>query len=236
MIDLPLAGGPSTWSNNHTWTHLDRFLISPEWESHFSDVWQKRLARLASDHWPILLDCGGIKSGRWYFKFENMWLKSENFVERVKQWWISYQFEGIPSFIFENKLKALKRYLKEWNIQSFGNVKENKNTKWMEIQVLERLQEGRILTEEEQAQKILLVADLKRIILQEEMSWRQKSRALWLKEGDRSTRFFHSIANSHRRNNNIEVLKIERVECREEEAIKDHEVDFFEKILTEQVE
>ncbi|KAF5471907.1 hypothetical protein F2P56_008670 [Juglans regia] len=60
LIDLPLAGGPATWSNNQTWTRLDRFLISPEWERHFSDVWQKRLVRLASDHWPILLDCGGI--------------------------------------------------------------------------------------------------------------------------------------------------------------------------------
>ncbi|KAF5463070.1 hypothetical protein F2P56_019016 [Juglans regia] len=115
LVDLPLAGGPATWSNNQTWTCLDHFLISPEWESHFLDVWQKRLVCLASDHWPILLDCGGIQSGRRYFKFESMWLKSEGFVERVKQWWISYQFEGTPNFIFANKLKALKRDLKEWN-------------------------------------------------------------------------------------------------------------------------
>ncbi|XP_035545046.1 uncharacterized protein LOC109004849 [Juglans regia] len=138
-----------------------------------------------------------------------MWLKSEGFVERVKQWWISYRFEGTSSFIFANKLKALKRDLKECNKQSFGNIEDNKNAKWMEIQVLERLQEGRPLNVEEQAQKTLLVADLERIILQEELSWRQKSRALWLKEGDRSTR--------------------------EEEAIKVHVVDFFEKLLTEQV-
>ncbi|KAF5461862.1 hypothetical protein F2P56_017925 [Juglans regia] len=25
LLDLPLAGGPATWSNNHTWTRLDRF-------------------------------------------------------------------------------------------------------------------------------------------------------------------------------------------------------------------
>ena len=48
-------------------------------------------------------------------------------------------------------------------------------------------------------------------------------------------KFFHKIANSHRRNNNIEMLKIEGVECREEEAIKDHVVNFFEELLTEQV-
>ncbi|KAF5459634.1 hypothetical protein F2P56_019568, partial [Juglans regia] len=188
-----------------------------------SESFRRRRVRPASVEFSEY--CGGIHSGRRYFKFENMWLKSEGFVERVKQWWISYQFNGTPSFIFANKLKALKRDLKEWNKQSFGDIRENNNIKWLEIQELDRLQEVRPLSEEEQLQRTVLVADLERIILQEEMSWRQKSRALWLREGDRSTKFFHSIANSHRRNNNIEVLKIEGMECRDEEVIKEHVTD-----------
>ncbi|KAG2698944.1 hypothetical protein I3760_07G170800 [Carya illinoinensis] len=139
LVDLPLAGGTTTWSNNQSWSRLDRFLILPEWKSHFPDVWQKRLPRIGSDHWPIMLDCGGLCSGRQPFKFENMWLKFEGFVDRVRQWWSSYQFQGTPSFIFSGKLKALKRDLRVWNMESFGNVGENKKIKMLEIQEIERL-------------------------------------------------------------------------------------------------
>ncbi len=59
------------------------------------------------------------------------------------------------------------------------------------------------LSSEERVQKIRLVEELKRSFLQEEISWRQKSRALWLQEGDKNTKFFYRIANSHRRYNSI---------------------------------
>ena len=42
-----------------------------------------------------------------------------------------------------------------------------------------------------------------------EICWRQKSRALWIREGDRNTKFFHRIANSHRRFNTIDNLLVE---------------------------
>jgi hypothetical protein len=44
----------------------------------------------------------------------------------------------------------------------------------------------------------------------EEVSWRQKFRVLWLREGDKCTRFFHTIANSNRRKNSIDSLLISR--------------------------
>ncbi|KAG6624838.1 hypothetical protein CIPAW_16G055100 [Carya illinoinensis] len=233
LVDLPLAGGSCTWANNQTWSQLDRFLIFLEWEIHYPEVWQKRLPRLCSEHWLIMLDCGEIQRRRRYFKFENMWLKLEGFVDRVKQWWSSYQIHGTHSFMFAEKLKVLKQDLKLWNMQSFGDIGDHKKSKIREIHELERLQESRTLTQEELAQKLVLVVDLERIILLEETSWPQKSRALWLKEGDRSTKFFHRIANSHRRSNNIEMLKIDGIDYKDEQVINNHVVGFFEQLLTE---
>jgi len=118
FMDLSLVGGSFTWSNNQeilSWSRLDRFLVSLDWEVKFLGTLQKRLPRLCSDHFPILLDCGGVQWGSRPFKFENMWLKAEGFVDRVRLWWESNRFQGSPSFIFSQKLKTLKNDLKRWN-------------------------------------------------------------------------------------------------------------------------
>eukprot|EP00253_Pinus_taeda_P025535 PITA_25535 len=41
------------------------------------------------------------------------------------------------------------------------------------------------------------------LLIKEEALWRLKSQALWLKEGDRNTKFFHNFANARRRRNSI---------------------------------
>lgn len=93
LQDIPLARGSFTWSSNQdhpSWSRLDRFLISPDWEEHCSDLIQERRPTFYSDHFSILLDCEGLHRGSWYFKFENVWLKFEGFLDGVQQWWSSY--------------------------------------------------------------------------------------------------------------------------------------------------
>lgn len=60
LVDFSLIGGAFTWSNNHMWSRLKIFLVFLEWETHFLDVCQKRLTRLCSDNFPILLGCAGF--------------------------------------------------------------------------------------------------------------------------------------------------------------------------------
>jgi hypothetical protein len=236
ILDFPLAGGAFTWSRTfdpHVWSRIDCFLVSPDWEARFPVSSQKRLPRLYSDHFPILLDCGDFSRGNRSFKFENMWLKAEGFVGKVKHWWDSYSFQGTPSFAFACKLKALKKDLKIWNEEVFGKVERNKRKLFEELQAFDAIEESRALVEEELQKKTEIVIEIERCSLLEEVSWRQKCRVLWLKEGDKCTKFFHSIANSNRRFNSIDSLLIGDTLSSNKTEIGDHVVEFYQKLFHE---
>ena len=84
LMDIPLVGGKYTWSNSQSCSRLDRFLFTSTIEDHFTLLAQRRLPRLCSDHFPVLLEYGSFENGRRPFRFENMWLKSEGFLAKVK--------------------------------------------------------------------------------------------------------------------------------------------------------
>jgi hypothetical protein len=233
LMDLPLAGGVSTWSNSLSWSRLDRFLVSPEWEMSYPGLVQKKLLRVCSDHAPIILTRGSLQNGKRSFKFENMWLKEEGFVDKVKDWWGFFSFEGSPSFVLAKKLQALKEEIKKWNIEVFGNVGA-RNKAWAEeLKMLDSYEEDRGLSEEEKERRRGLISDLEASLLQEEICWRQKSRIRWLKEGDKCTKFFHQVASANRRANSIDSLLVNGSPTSDPDIISSHIVNYYESLFSE---
>ena len=113
-----------------------------------------------------------------------MWLKVDGFLDKVKSWWENYLFQGSPSFIFAKKLAALKSDLKKWNESDFGNISVKKQQLWSKLNVLDVKENSQSLSDEEKREQTSLRADLEKAALLEEISWRQKSKILFLKEGD----------------------------------------------------
>jgi hypothetical protein len=82
--------------------------------------------------------------------------------------------------------------------------------------------------------KTNMIRELEKMLLFEEVNWRQKSRALWLKEGDNNTKFFHRVANSHRRYNHVGALRINGAMSSDPVEIKEIIVKYYDKLYTEQ--
>ena len=82
------------------------------------------------------------------------------------------------------------------------------------------------LSVDEKSKKKLTIVELDKLILMEEISWRQKSRALWLQKGDKNSKFFHRLANSHRIVNSIAKLSIDGNMSYNQDEIRDHITSF----------
>ena len=64
----------------------------------------------------------------------------------------------------------------------------------------------------------------------EEISWRQKSRMLYIKEEDNNTKFFHKMANSHRKFNHLRALEVDGVVFEEESEVSNQEVHLYKNL------
>ena len=95
-------------------------------------------------------------------------------------------------------------------------------------------EETQPLTAEEKLEQTNLRTDIEKLTLLEEFSWRQKSRMLHLREGDTNTKFFHRMANSHRRNNGIENLMVDGILSSDQGMIADCITQFFMKLYSEE--
>ncbi|KAK1297873.1 hypothetical protein QJS10_CPB14g00976 [Acorus calamus] len=221
LIDIPLANQGFTWSSLRdapALAKLDRVLVDRTWEEAHPTCDLKGLPRVLSDHSPLLL-CGGSRVRQSpIFRFENWWLMSPGFKGRVEASWgaTAGVLTGAQKVAY--KLKRLKMVLKHWNRAELRARRERKVVLADQIYTYEQWEEARLISEEDRITWAALKQEWSNVSSLEEVAWRQRSREIWLKEGDSNTNFFHAAANGRRRINKITQLNVEgrRVENRQE--------------------
>lgn len=207
LIDMGFRGNKYTWrrgkvTNNYIAKRLDRVLCCPQLRLKFQEALVSHLPFLSSDHAPMYVQLSPVVSsntGRRPFRFEAAWLQHPGFQELLEISWD----RGLST---PAALNALKKILRKWNREVFGDVQRRKDGLLNKIKSLQDqldIHQTDSLLEEE----AVLINELEVVLAQEEVMWFQKSREKWITLGDRNTKYFHTSTVVRRRRNRIEALK-----------------------------
>lgn len=217
-VDIPSARLQYTWSNNRSGEQglarrLDRFLIKETLYTFLPRIRQWVGSGGISDHMPIYLEADGtnhkIKSP---FKFNAVWLQDPAYIQLVQEYWQNNPISGNEDLSagFVRKLTDLKLITKNWAHQK--RIQDNHTLTEAErvIGEFEDSSTGTFSSQENKDQYNNLIAKRAQILKEREESWRLRSRATWLTEGDNNTKFFHKFANGRKAINTIWELKDDR--------------------------
>lgn len=207
-IDLGFVGNPFTWRNKrgglaHIRQRLDRALANDQWRLAYPKAGVQHLTANNSDHNPVLLRLWMENGNRARpFRFEAMWTRAKDSRIVVKNAW-QEKIVGSKQFTFSGKIKKTKKELKEWNLKSFGNCYRKIDQMQQEIDAIQQCEPS---LENLNKEKILQT-QLDEELLRQDLLLRQKSRELWVREGDMNTKFFHLSTVIRRRKNQIFAIK-----------------------------
>lgn len=236
LEDIKPSSGKFTWSNkriapNHIAARLDRFLVHTSFLTCGLMASSKILPNLTSDHKPILLELSLDNNfGPIPFRFSPLWIQQEGFQEVVSESW-KKPVLGSPFFVWEEKIRVLKRNLKEWakNLKS-PTAKRKATLNRLAVHQLDMEQSPvspSMLQKEVELQK-----EVHRSSKEEEEYWRQKSRTLWLHFGDKNTSFFHKQAEARKNFKSVSKIHHQNTVIKDFEGIKRAAYSFYHDLYS----
>lgn len=175
----------------------------------------------ASDHSPIIIklfNC--IPRRRRPVRFEAAWLHENACSQVVADAW-KHDFQGSFAFVVTSKNDWVMKALRKWNHEVFDSIPANIKKLQDALQDVQcKLQYSVSMDLVMEERKIRL--DLESWLEKEHLLWAQKSRQMWLLNGDRKTSYFHKVVKRRRAANRI--LKLQNEQGRWIENYEDIEV------------
>ena len=110
-----------------------------------------------------------------------MWTREEGFREIVELAWDPLWVDS--EYKVTDRIKSYQNQLQKWNWKVFGNVHQVLRQKKERLQHLEA--QDSLYEEAEEIQRVK--KEINESLIREEIMWNQRSRALWIKWGDRKS-------------------------------------------------
>ena len=205
LFPLLQKGSDFTWSNNRkglakVWERLDKALVNTHWLDKYPfsniQVWP----RATSDHVPISLQLNNdiAQKSRMRWKYEFFWEKFEQTSNIIQEVW-RHPISGSPAFRVKSKLQQSLSSLHAWNKQNIGSIPHQINI--LESHLLHHP------VGQNMAEMDLIQHKLDFFYECQDMLLAQRAKLLWLRNGDRNTKFFHNVVRHRKAQNWIGRLK-----------------------------
>ncbi|XP_058769166.1 uncharacterized protein LOC131643032 [Vicia villosa] len=207
LMDLGAVGPKFTWKGpiykgQRIYERLDRAFCNDLWRLEFTEGCAQVLMRIDfSDHHPLLIRTMGrnTKSSEPCFRFESAWTLHKEYQHMIQSNWQN------DVHIISN-LQNIRQGFKKWKFHTFQQILRQKSY------IMKRLEGIQTTIQTSRTHKGIrrlekhLQEKLRDILKEEELMWFQRSRAKWLVDGDRNTKYYH-IKTVQRRRNKIVTVK-----------------------------
>uniref|UniRef100_A0A7N2LQP6 Endonuclease/exonuclease/phosphatase domain-containing protein n=1 Tax=Quercus lobata TaxID=97700 RepID=A0A7N2LQP6_QUELO len=162
------------------------------------------------------------------FQFKEMWLADKECGETVEGVWQASYEEGDNRRVLR-KIENCGKGLTRGSQKCFRNVRKELEKKRKELARVEKL----ALQTGGSFWLVQIQNEINVLMGKEERTWRQRSRTLYLKDGDRTTRFFHCRATQRKRRNHIAGIQNQADDwCTEQNQISDIFLDYYNQLFT----
>jgi len=143
------------------------------------------------------------------FKTFDVWQNTEGFKEVVKNSWEQPMHRDNSLELVKDKLKQLKRELKQWRVEVYNKEVNQEKKLLEELGFLDKCDDDGMIHEELRLKRIHVLKGLNMLNEKEILVAKQKARIEWLKKGDTNCRYYHSKIKWRMMNNGIKGLHIE---------------------------
>ncbi|XP_042023085.1 uncharacterized protein LOC121770421 [Salvia splendens] len=223
-----------TWARGDLFERLDRILINEGWASNVATTRVTVLPRVASDHGPLLVRCSESDTRPHApFRFQHMWIRHHLFLEEVKKLW-SVETEAQGMRKLHIKLGNVKKGLKSWNKEVFGNIFVRlRNKEAMAVEAKQSFEAEPTTANKETHNR--RTAEYLLCLRIEEEYWRQKAAIRWVVEGERTTKFYQGWVRQKRVKAKIHEINVEGRLISNEEELRQSAVDFYQNLFSSDI-